>query len=318
MPDPKPEFRSAWDFSRFEELWDRFSPQTPQGKDKKEEREVVSEAGRLREIYDGTEAAIALLGSMSGSEADMLAYRLRRLPRLPFEEGSDPAAMDLVSLFLVKKFLSNYRAILKALDEGLRRRFGLEFESELLATELDRGGSDPETFAISDRFDPELPELRAAIARTDAAIASSRAASQAAALRERGLDFGSRGFLVLPHERAALLLEAGSGRTCAFSVEAYDGTSCIARIQQPEPELRLEEEREALGAREREVEEAVVVRLAALVAAEAGRLSAYARAIGEFDLARARAVLAVELGLSRPRLAGTGPDVAGRGPEGAA
>jgi len=326
VADPKPEFRSAWEFSRFEELWERFSPLTPQGKDEKEEREVVSDAGRLREIYDGTEAAIALLRSMSGSEADTLAYRLRRLPRLPFEDGSDPFALDLVGLFLVKKFLSNYRAILKVLDDGLRLRFGLAFESTVLAAELDRGGSDPETFAVSDRFDPALPELRAAIARTDAAIASSRAATKAAALRERGLDFGSRGFLVLPHERAALLLEPGPGKTCAFSVEAYDGASCIVRIQQPESELLLEEERAALGARERELEEAVIARLSALVAAEAGRLSGYARAIGEFDLARARAVLAVELELSRPLLSGTGSEAAGpgaagpgtAGPEGAA
>ena len=302
---------AAWSFALAEALWARFSPLTPYGKDAKERREVLSDREALELIYDRVEDLSALLAGAPPVLADRVAWHLKRLPRLPFSRRELEAAsaggpaeleleLELIELFQVKKFLANYRGLVQLLDPGLRGRFRLGFESQALAASLDRGGSDPETFFVADCYHPGLPALRAAIADKDAAIRRARAAAKARARLERGLDFGERDFLLVPKEEAAALLESGAAPS--FSVEAYDGRSCAVRIQDDPSTLGLEEERAALGARERELESEVVAALSREVSAEAARLLDYADAICDFDLARARAVLASELDAVRPRL----------------
>jgi len=310
---------AAWSFCRAGELWRRFSPLTPYGKDSKERTLVLADRAELERIYDRTEDAAAMLRGAGPGVADRLAWHLRRLPRLPFsrrelEAGAADLDLGLVELFQVKKFLANYRAVLRLLDDGTRERFGLGFRSGELAARLDSGGSDAETFFVADAYDGRLGPLRAAIAERDAGIAKARAAAKARSRLERGLDFGERDFLLVPKDEAAALLasEAAceeSPRVAAaryavprYSVEAYDGRSCVVRLQDDAATLALEEERSELAARERSVESEVLAALSAEVSAEAGTLLEYADAIGGFDLSRARAVLAAELGCRRPEL----------------
>jgi len=87
-------------------------------------------------------------------------------------------------------------------------------------------------------------------------------------------------------------------------VEPYDSSNCIARILPSERELRAQAEREGLLGEERARESLVLTELSAAIAAESGGLGRYERALLAFDLARARAVLASGLGLTRPRLGG--------------
>jgi hypothetical protein len=302
--------RQAWDFSRVEELWARFAPLTPYGKDEKEERRAYADRARLERLYDLTEEAARELGSYPRPNLDRITYHLRRVPRLPLarrEGGARPGGgcLELIEVFQVKKFLANYRAVVSLCDEAARRSFGLEFRSSELASLLDQGGSDPETFFIADSYHPALPPLRAEIERTDEELRSARAAAKSAALVGQGLDFGPRDFLVLPHERARPLLERGCGPDAAgprYSVEAYDGRSCVVRLQDGPEALGLAERRAELAARERELEAEALAAISRAILESAEELLGYADAIREYDLARARAVLAAELGCSRPAL----------------
>jgi hypothetical protein len=297
--------RAAWDFALVEEVWAEYAPLTPGGKDAKEARTVLSDRGALERAYDATEAAAGALERMGRERSDRLAYHLARIPRLPRLDGEGLGAVDL---FLVKKFIANYRAAIGLLDEAARAAFGLSFESERLAGLLDQAGSDPETFYVSDSLDAGLGPLRSLIAREDEAIRSFRAADREAAREALGLDFGEREFVLVPVVRARELparraaAELAGKRAPPLSVEAYDSLSCAVRIEGSEGELRSRAERERLCSAERELEAAAIARLGAAASREAGPLGRCEDALSDFDLARARALMAARLGLSRPRL----------------
>ncbi|MGO8693253.1 MAG: MutS-related protein [Rectinemataceae bacterium] len=310
--------RETWGFARVEEFWSRYSPLTPYGKEAKEERRIFADRSRIEELYDATEAALAFLDRGEGPSLDRLSYHLRRLPRLPFgslaADRRESNGLDLVELFQIKKFLSNYRAVLALVDESTKRAFGLDFESAELAARLDLGGSDPETFFIADAYHASLPEIRGRIAAVDESIGLERGRSLDAARRDHGLDFAGRDFLLVRNEEALALVEAcaepaaenaagsGSAGPLAFMVEAYDGRSCVVRLRDGERVLLLEQERSLLASREREAEEEVLASISAAAAAESRHLRAYVDAICAFDLALAGARLAREYGLVRPDL----------------
>ncbi|HTX72774.1 MAG TPA: hypothetical protein VMC79_08095 [Rectinemataceae bacterium] len=300
--------REAWDFARVEEFWARFSPLSPYARDAKDERPVLSERPAIEDLYDATEAALSLIGRSPGPALDRVAYHLRRLPRIPLASLAEPGRnLELVELFQVKKFLSNYRSILALLDEPARRFFGLEFRSAELAARLDLGGSDPETFFVAEAYHESLPAIRREIEETDASLAALRGGATAL-LRDRlGIDFAGRDFIIVPHDEARGLLSACSesdreAPLPGLAVEAYDGASCIVRLQEGAAALELEERRSRLESEEREVESAVLLSLSAAVIAELPRLGDYINAICDFDLALARARLCREYGLVRPRL----------------
>ncbi|MBL8967375.1 MAG: hypothetical protein JNG85_10210 [Spirochaetaceae bacterium] len=305
MPSPSVCAGPAWDFCRAADFWSRFQPLSPYGKDAKEERRVHADAAEIARLHDGTDHMVAFLESRAGDGAslDRLSYHLKRLPRLPLETRGD-ASYELVELFQFKKFLANHRAVRALVGAEQASFFGLGPEPAALSAELDRGGSDAETFYIADSYDPRLAGLRPRIAAVDAGIAERRAAAAARAKAEAGVDFRGRDFLVVPHEGAAGLLKDRA----LFSVEPYDQGSYLVRLQPDDAELALEAERDALRSEERLLEEGVLQGLSRLVAEALPRLRELVAAVRELDLARARALLALEQRLVRPtfRPAGEG------------
>ena len=295
---------SAWDFARVEEIWRQFSPLTPRGKDAKEARIVFGDRDRIEGLYDETEAAVAALVRLDGPGRDRLTWHLSRVPRLPEALAAGTlAALEAIDVFLVKKFLVHYRAILSLLDDESKTRFALTFESATLASLLDMGGSNEESFFVSDAYDPELALVRKRIHFVDGEIARMRNDAEVAAEREAGLTFHGRSFLIIPGD-AARALDLGRG-TVRFLVAAHDSTSCIVRILAGAEELLATAEREGLLGQERMLEAAVLARLSIAIGSEAGQMARYESALRDFDLARARAVLIEKLGLSRPKF-GTG------------
>jgi hypothetical protein len=299
----------AWSFGRVEEVWQHFLPLTPYGRDAREDRRVLADLAEIERGYDDTDAFAAhvsersVAGTAGRVALDRLSYHLRRIPRLPMASLESGARLELVELFQIKKFLANYQAVAGLAGEALRNRFDLHFRSVDLAAELDNGGSDPETLYIASAMHPSLEEVRRAVAKVGAALHVERQAARQRAHDALGLDFGERDFLLVPNDQGRSLLgirDAG----VAVTVEAYDARSCLVRLQDGPAELLLVEELDRSLARERELEAEVIARLSELAAEEAGNLAAYTRAIGRLDLARARAVLATDLGLTRPRLGG--------------
>ncbi len=280
---------AAWAFARLEDFWRGYRPLTPLGKDEAEARRVLSDRGAIEAALDRTEAVAAWLFSagLAAPDRDRVAWHLRRVPRLPSLAEGREAELDILELFQVKKFLANYRAIGALLPEGLVRVFGLGLPFRELSRALDGGGSDPETFFVSDSYGEGLPEIRAALRELDARVEAERGARAAEARTRFGLDFQGLDFVLLGHERARLLL-AEEG---LFSVEPWDDESCALRLRPTAIELELLARREGLLAEEARREAKVIAALSRLARAVGQDLLGAATALAEFDCARARAVL---------------------------
>ena len=293
--------RDAWTFAQLDDYWARYEPLSPWGKDHKDKRPVMTERAAIEESYDDIEAALAWMERSAAEplRLERAGYHLRRMPRLP-EPGR--ADYELLELFQIKKFLANYRGLLAATDEPVARRFDLAPRCAALAAELDRGGSDAETFYLADSYDAGLAEARAGLAAVDAALKAAKAEAEALAKAELGLAFDGRDFVVAPREGVS----AEALERAKLTAEPYDDGRLLLRPAPRAAIAALEERREALYEAEREAENRVLRRLSALAEAAGPELGAAVRAVARWDLARAGALLAKGLGCTRPRLDGDG------------
>ena len=176
--------------------------------------------------------------------------------------------------------------------------FGLEPACAELAAELDRGGSDAESFHLADCYDEGLARVRAALADCGERARAEKARAEAVARLEDGLSFDGREFILVPRES----VPSDPARAARYALEPYDDGRWLARLRPSAAELSLQEERERLFLSEREAENRVLARLSAMVAGAIPELAAAAAAIARWDLARAGAVLAAEWGMTRPDL----------------
>ena len=292
----------SWKFAQLDEFWLRYQPLTPWGKDEAGAHIVLTDRNAIESRLDDIDGAMSLVQALAGepSALDRLSYHLRRMPRVPLERKD---SYELLELFQFKKFLANYRGIVSTLRDhgpvsGWLPPFGEDSGVGMLAAQLDRGGSDPETFYIADVYDTGLALARSGIAAADAVIASERVKAEAATRLEFGLSFDGREFVVAPRDVARRMALAG-GR---WSVEPYDDTRYIVRIAPSAAAIDAMADRARCLEDERVAEALVIDRLSALAGAAIPDLVAMVTAITRFDRARAGAVLAREFGMSRPVL----------------
>lgn len=290
--------KDAWNFARVDEFLAAWEPLTPWGRDAKAERAVLLDRAAIESRHDDIDAALALFAELEPDPVslDRLAWYLRRMPRVPLEARD---SYDPLELFQFKKFLANYRgteAIVRA--GGKAELFGFAPACLALAAELDRGGSDAETFFLADAYHPDLATVRSGLARADAELRAARAAAESRARDAAGLDFDGRDFLVVPSSALTGPVAAASG----LSLEPYDDGRFLARLLPGAAELKLAERRERLLATEAALEGEVLARLSSLARDALPELRAAVATVTRFDLARAGAALARKLALTRPVL----------------
>ncbi len=292
----------AWVFAQVDDFWDRYRPLSPWGKDESEARTVLTEKSAIESRYDDIDAALLWLGENSArpETAGLVSYHLKRMPRLPQDERDD---YELLEIFQVKKFLANYRGLASALGEKCAAAFGFvslatDQMAHRLATELDRGGSDPETLYLADCYDEGLAVARASLALADDAIGVERGRAEAEARLAFGVSFDGREFIVVPAAAARAMIASGP----RFAVEPYDDARFLVRLLPSAEAIDAMTDRERGLEAERMAESRVMARLSALVRDAMPWLSAAVAAVARWDRARAGAVLALELDMSRPRL----------------
>lgn len=301
--------RAAWNFAQMDEVWRQFRPQTPYGKDFAAEKCVYACAEDLASAYEdvrvyGEFATHCLLDRPQSATMDKIQWHFGRIPRLP-PFGLAPfftsALAAPVDIFLYKKFLSNYAALCGLLDSTTRAHFGLQFESDELLQLLLQGGSDPETFFVSEKYDSRLTTIRQAIADLGDQILRERTKLVQAVKKEFGIDLEDRDFVTIPHEQGlALLAQSDLAARWRLVVEANDEYSFVVRLL-PSPELvTLQGKRETLYETERSIENEVVLRLSQRVLAEAEQMSRYCEALRRLDVARARYELKKKYSLAFP------------------
>lgn len=294
---PAHETTSAWTFADMDVVWHEFKPLTPYGKDYVYARTVHTDPLLLGEIYDDTEQMAKFHESRTktSSEQEKLAWHLSRIPRLP------AALDDSLDIFLIKKFLSNYRALGESLDEESRKRFGFVFYSHALLEELNKGGSDSETFFIASSYDSELEAVRIGIREISEKLVLNRKESEERITRIWGVDFKNREFLTVPAELAVKMsAQAGQAGCPAIAVESFDDSYCLIRPLPDEAALELQRQHAMLREKEAIRERAVLQKLFEMVGAELDNLGTYAKVVERLDLARARYLLKKKYGLQKP------------------
>lgn len=316
----------AWLFSRLEELWAELQPLTPFGRDVIAKRIVHSDPVMILSSYDDIDAYESFIRVHGSDKAriDRLAWHLGRIPRLPSFADSDIAGamdaeagdaerggdFDVVELFLFKKFLSNYKACHDLLDDASRERFGFSFVSEPLSALLEKGGSDSETFQISERYDGELRRIRSDISRIGEELEKAKRALAESARDTWGLDFMGRDFLTVPIEKAvAIASESDCGTRGRIAVEPYDDFSCLVRILPDSAYLALELRREALRDEESCAENSIASKISKFVQRSRADFQRYMRAAERIDLAKCRYLLKKKYDLCRPEFRGKGISV---------
>jgi len=280
-------------FCDFEFLWERYKPLTPYGRADKETARFFTEAEELDEELDAVERfAKFLSGGKVG--AAKLAYHLGRIPYI---ETASPARMDSASVFAVKKFLANAKAVFSLLPPGLASLCGSRWRSGSLFALLRKSGSDDETFHLSEAYSPALKEARGKIRVADAEIASIREAAHRRALADFGLDFRFRDFIVLDEASARKLFSSP-----LFFVEQHDSSRVLVRPVYGERYLEVCAAREKLVLAEKAAEDDVLASITASIRADRVAIEACRDAIRRIDVLRAKAELSLEFGLKRPRL----------------
>lgn len=289
--------RDVWTYAGADELWRRFLPRTPFGRDAKARAVPMTGRAVLEERYDLTDAALALLEALDADRVtlDRIHHHLGRLPRLP---EVPPEAFDEVEVFQLKKFLFNHGSLLALLPETLRQRFGLKELPCGLVELLGTGRQGDESFYLADAYDPELAEVRLALREADAASRRLHEDSEQALRQRWGFAFEGRAFLLVPRERVG----DASAASELLDVEPWDADRLCVRPRPVAESLRLAEETSALLSRERSLEARVLRALSVPLRAALPSFLEQARAVESFDLALAGARLAREARLTRPAL----------------
>jgi dsDNA-specific endonuclease/ATPase MutS2 len=284
-------------YANFFDLWAKAAPETPLGRDAHEAPKFFFDIDQLEAIYDQTDTLLSLLRELQNEPARLalITHHLKRLPRLP---DSGQRVFDEIELFQVKKFLRNYRALMDQLPIKVRRGFGFDYRSQSLEDRLSQGRQDAETFYIADDYSAELANVRAEILETDARIQALETKIINEIKELYGFDFQGRLFLLIPKES----LRDFDSASHLLAIEPYDDNMYSARPLKCAAALALAERRQKLARQERICEEAVLETIAKDVHAELPKLSEYNNTTLTFDLAWARARMAAELGLTRPRL----------------
>lgn len=284
-------------FAEFDAFWEHFHPETPYGRDVKDQATLFRTAAELEAVWDETEVALAFIDTLRDNEvaASLVTHHLKRIPRYP----ADPQDVyGEIEIFQVKKFLHNYHGLYQQLTPEVQAAFGFRWISDGLARLLSVGRQSAESFYLADAYSSELKAVRAEIRHIDGRLADAHAARMAEIERRWGLVFGDREFLLVPWDDMADQMAASS----LLLVEPHDDLTCVVRPLRSAEELVASERRVSLRAHEQTCEDAVLARLSHAIRDELRLMSGYREAVQAFDLAFARARLAREHALHRPTL----------------
>lgn len=279
-------------FTRFEEFYEKFRPLTVFGKRFKNRRVVYTKASDLQEIFTRI-ATIANFITENSEKANKIEFYLKRISPL---NSFDKEMFDTTDLFLLKRFLVNFKAINHLLTSKSKRMLFAGFHLDELLSLLSNDDKGLETFYVSADFNPKLKELRSQIETTDKEIQAIRNKTYSIIQSKYGLNFTSYDFLVIP-EIQALGFEPG-----LIYKEPYDNSSVLVKPVMPEIFFEKTEIRENLIVTETNLEHDVLLYLSAEVKKQLYKIEQAIEAVQNIDVYLAKARMVHELGLSSPNL----------------
>lgn len=289
--EPSLEFRALGEFAELDAFLNHYTPLTPYGQHRKQHLLLLTSRERLEDDYRRIELAMGF--EHQAAAAQRAAYHLKRIP---FLDCLDQSEWDASEVFLIKRFLVNYRAIHDLLPDDLKKALELHFASASLLGLLNAGGQNSESFFISDAYADGLKQVRDRIQVLEGQAAGVRQARLDAIRAHCGLDFQHREFALIPK------WEAERVNRELVLLEAYDARRLMAKPVFPSDYLRLMQEKASLVAEEKRLEREVLRDISRRIARELDLLAGYVAAVTRLDDYLARARLSLAFRMTRPQL----------------
>jgi len=282
----------VFQFIEWDEFYRHYQPLTPYGQQQKQAKKVYNSLELLQTDYDLQEKCLQFRQA-NPQTADSCEYHLKRIPEL---NSLTVHRFDSTDLFLIKKFLLNYRRLNELLSAEFKSATDFTYNSENLLKLLCIDGTQDEVFYLSEKYLPQLAEVRAEIKKIDQQIREERKNRLTEILTRFNLDFRFKDFLVLPESSAVLL-----DRNFVY-LETYDNSQVVVKPVLTESYYQLHLSKEELVKTEKSLEKEVLSNISAEVKKEINQLIRYIEITEKIDIIFAKARLTQKFDLLRPRL----------------
>lgn len=289
-----------FNFPEMSGFYENYRPLTPYGIADKASQRLFTTARSLKKEHDLIDLFIASL-KKNPDKISRIEYHLNKIPLVEFPQNGK---YDGADIFIIKKFLMNYRAVHDQLNAQIINALGACFRSEDLIEHLNPDNTRDETFYISDKYSPELAKLRAEIKKLDQNLARQKNDRLDEIKKLSGLDFSDKDFLVISEPEAARL------NRDFFYFESFDSQHLKVKPVYDDKYISVHAQKDRLIQKELEIEAEVLEKLSSLIESKKTGILKYANFVERIDVLLAKAKLAIKFGMTRPELTPFGQNIA--------
>lgn len=286
------EIERVIEFTDFKSFWEKYKPLTPYGRDNKRRMHFFLDTENLLKEQQYLAEFISYIQKKS-VDADRAEYHLKKIPEM---EPLNTDNFDTTTLFLIKKFLLNFKQTIKLLDKSLIPSLDLKFELNELVEFLSLGQGNKETFHLSALYDERLEKLRATISDFEKKLNVLRKEQLALIKDKLNLDFRFNSFLVL-EEKTAVELD----KELLF-LEPYDSKHLIAKPIMPKDYYSLKKEMDSYLEEELKIQKEVMNSIGEKIIKKRNLLEDYIKQVEKLDIYLTKARLALKYKMIKPEL----------------
>jgi len=278
----------TWEFTWLEHLYEEYSPNTPYGKQLKKERKLFVDQEELLKEFDLNDKMIDFIDSHNQDVIHILGA-LKRIPRL--ERFS---RLDTGDIFLVKKFIFNYKKIRNLIDSRLIETFGFSTRLDELFQQISLDGKE-ETFSISELYEHSLKDVREKIREIDIKIKDSKKQTHKRILKECSLDLRFKDFVLVSDKNIKDIRKRDD-----LYIEPYDNNNFVVKAVYDDDFIKLNTIRDNHYKEEKKIEGKVRKRLSDIITGYKKDIIDAISTISRLDVVLARAILIKKHSLKRP------------------
>lgn len=281
-------------FSEIDFLLNMFNPLSYYGKVYKQHINYFKSVEELNSEFDLIESARENI-FCDDFKVSKIQFHLSRIPQLPeFKEQ-----YSSLELFRIKKFLINYSAINKLINEKIINLFNFSFEMEELKSSLDIEEKNEETFYINEAYSKDLMLVRSEVGKINKEVNELKDSVHKNLLEKFNLDFRFRDFILVSNSVAR---EFDSDQ---IYIEAFDNKQLVVKPVYGKEYIELSAEKESLFSKEKEIENKIIIQISDKVNQNKKLLEEKIKVISLFDRIIAKTHLAVQTNSVRPVINGT-------------
>ena len=276
-------------FSEIDYVLNMFNPLSYYGKLDKHNISISNSKEKLEDEFDKISLVIKNIFS-NEFNANKIQYHLSRLPQLPDQKEQ----YNSLELFRFKKFIINFAAISKLMNEKIVKKFNFSFDLEELKSSLDIEEKEEETFYINENYSEDLKSVRKEINNLNSQISGLKSELHKKLLTEYELDFRFRDFVIVPVNKAR---EYDSS---IVYVEPYDNKHLVVKPVYGTRFVKLSTEKENHFVKEKQIENVIVNEISDKINSEWNNLQNKINSVMIFDRIFAKAELAKKTNSVRP------------------